>query len=84
MKVSVVLGRSTALLTTNTMHPCIHRRPRPTTQTPGPPTSLARTEAASVRGRCSLVTSIGMNRSPALPGAGDLLGVQEGWLANVT
>ncbi len=69
-----------ALLITNTMHPYINRRPHPT-PAPGPPTSLARIEAASAQGSYNLVMLTGMDRSPALPGAGDL-GVHEEWLAN--
>lgn len=67
LKVWVV--RSTALLTTNTMHPCISR-PRRTLQVPDLRTSLARTEAAIVQGSCNSVMLIGMTRSLTLPGAG--------------
>lgn len=56
-----------ALLTTNTMHPCINHQPR-TAPTPDPLTDPARTEADIVQGSCNSVMLIGMTKSPALPG----------------
>ena len=60
-----------ALPTTNTMHPCISRQPQ-TTRILGLPTSLAPLEADIVQGSCNSVMLIGMSKSPALPGAGDV------------
>lgn len=60
-----------ALLTINTMHPCISRRPR-TTRTPGLLTGLARIETDTVQGSCSSVMLTGMTKSPALPAVKDL------------
>ena len=60
-----------ALPTTSTIHPCISRQPR-ITQIPGLPTSLAPIEADIVQGSCNSVMLIGMSKSPALPGAGDV------------
>lgn len=60
-----------ALPTTSTMHPCISRQPQ-TTRIPGLPTSLARIEADIAQGSCNSVMLIGMSKSPALPGAGDV------------
>ena len=56
-----------APLTTNTMHPCIRRRPR-IARMPDLLTGLARIEADIGRGSCNSVMLIGMIKSPALPG----------------
>ena len=56
---------SITLLTTSTIQRCISHRQ--IMRIPGPRTSLERTETASVRGSCNLVTWIGMSKSQARP-----------------
>lgn len=62
--IKVWVARSTVLLTINTMHHCIKRR-RPI-RVPDLRISLAQIETVIARGSYSLVTLIGMSRSPII------------------
>lgn len=67
----VWVGRSTILLTINTMHPCTNHRRR-TARTLGLRTSRARIEVDIAQGNYSSVMLIGMSTILTLPGVADV------------